>query len=248
MRRADRLFRLVLLLRRGRVKTASQLAAKLDVSERTIYRDIQDLAESGVPIQGEAGVGYLLGRDFELPPLMFSTEEIEALVLGARIVASWSDRSLAGAAERVVAKVESVLPEPLKSRIDRTFLFSPMGRLPAAVLENLAASRAAISDGKKMRLTYFQPATAPTERTVQPLGLFFWGTVWTLVAWCERRGDFRSFRLDRMQDVVITEEAFQSAPERTLAEFFLYVAAHAGERRSKHLEEENEAVEEKEKQ
>jgi predicted DNA-binding transcriptional regulator YafY len=237
MRRADRLFRLVLLLRRGRVKTASQLAAKLEVSERTIYRDIQDLADSGVPIQGEAGVGYLLGRDFDLPPLMFSPEEIEALVLGARIVASWSDRSLGAAAERVVAKVEAALPEPLKSRIERTFLFSPMSKpQPAAALEHLAATRTAISEQKKMRLTYRPPGSAAAQRTVQPLALFFWGTVWTLVGWCELRDDFRSFRLDRMENVLVTEEVFASAPGRTLDDFFLYVAAHAGERQAKHLE------------
>jgi predicted DNA-binding transcriptional regulator YafY len=236
VRRADRLFRLVLLLRRGRVKTASQLAAKLEVSERTIYRDIQDLAESGIPIQGEAGVGYVLGRDFDLPPLMLSPEEIEALVLGGRIVAGWSDRSLAAAAERVVAKVEAVLPRDLKSRIDRTFLFSPRGKLPPNVLEHLAAARAAVSEQKKLRLSYTQPDAAATDRTVQPLALFFWGTVWTLVAWCELRSDFRSFRLDRIDHLAITDEVFVSAPGRTLDDFFRYVAAHAGERRSKHLE------------
>jgi predicted DNA-binding transcriptional regulator YafY len=235
VRRADRLFRLLLLLRRGRVKTASQLASKLEVSERTIYRDIQDLSGSGVPIHGEAGVGYLLGRDFELPSLMFSPEEIEALVLGARIVASWSDRSLAAAADRVVAKVEAALPDPLKSRIERTFLFSPMGKLPPAVLEHLAVARTAISDQKKIHLRYQQPDAAPTSRTVQPLALFFWGTVWTLVAWCELRSDFRSFRLDRMDNVVVTDEVCAPAPGRTLDDFFRYVAEHAGERRSKHF-------------
>jgi predicted DNA-binding transcriptional regulator YafY len=125
VRRADRLFRLVQLLRRRRVNTATRLADELEVSERTIYRDVQDLIVSGVPIQGEAGVGYALPHGFDLPPMMFTAEEIEALVLGARIVASWTDQSLAKAAGGVLGKIEAVLPERLKPALDRTSLFAP---------------------------------------------------------------------------------------------------------------------------
>jgi predicted DNA-binding transcriptional regulator YafY len=227
VRRADRLFRLVQLLRHRRVTTAARLAEKLEVSERTIYRDIQDLALSGVPIQGEAGVGYALPRGFDLPPMMFTAEEIEALVLGARIVASWTDRSLAKAADGVLAKVEAVLPDRLKPNVDRTSLFAPKRQLPPQVLAHLAAARAAVSEQRKMRLTYLQPGSPPTERTVQPIGLFFWGSVWTMAAWCELRWDFRSFRLDRVQDAVVLEETFQPAPGRTREDFFRYVTANA---------------------
>src|ERR1700757_3377351 len=117
MRRADRLFRIVQRLRRRGVTTASELAEALGVSDRTIYRDVQDLVLSGVPVQGEAGVGYALPRSFDLPPLMFDEDEIEALVLGARIVESWADASLARAARNVLSKVEVVLPARLRDRI-----------------------------------------------------------------------------------------------------------------------------------
>jgi len=205
----------------------------LEVSERTIYRDIRDLSLSGVPIQGEAGVGYALPRGFDLPPMMFTAEEIEALVLGARIVASWTDRSLAKAAQGVLTKVGAVLPDRLKPNVDRTSLFAPKRQLPPAVLAHLAAARTAIGERRKIHMTYEQPSAQPTERTVQPLGLFFWGSVWTMAAWCELRRDFRSFRLDRMQKVVVRRESYESAPGRTLEDFFRYVAAHAVQSASK---------------
>ena len=125
MRRADRLFHLVQELRRRPVTTAAQLARELEVSERTVYRDIRDLVSSGVPIDGEAGVGYVLRRGFDLPPLMFTEAEIEALVLGARVVGSWGDQSLAKAAASAIARVEAALPEKLRQKLERTPLFAP---------------------------------------------------------------------------------------------------------------------------
>lgn len=223
MRRADRLFRIVHLLRHRSVTTASTLAEALEVSERTIYRDIRDLSLSGVPILGEAGVGYALPRGFDLPPMMFTSEEIEALVLGVRIVASWTDRSLAKAAQGVLAKVGAVLPDRLKPHVDQTFLFAPKGRLSPLVLAHLADARTAIGAQRKIHMVYAQPDARPTERTVEPIGLFFWGKVWTMVAWCELRHDFRSFRLDRMRDVVVMDDPCQPAPGRTLEAFFRYV-------------------------
>src|SRR5947209_20043905 len=125
MRRADRLFRIVQRLRRRGATTARQLADALEVSERTVYRDIRDLTTSGVPIQGEAGVGYALDRSFDLPPLMFDETEIEALVLGARIVKAWADPQLAGAAEEALRKIESILPPRLRERLSEAALFAP---------------------------------------------------------------------------------------------------------------------------
>ena len=125
MRRADRLFRIVQRLRRRGATTARQLAEALEVSERTVYRDIRDLLVAGVPIQGEAGVGYVLDRSYELPPLMFDEEEIEALVLGARIVRAWADKKLARAAEEALQKIETVLPPRLKSRLAESALMAP---------------------------------------------------------------------------------------------------------------------------
>jgi predicted DNA-binding transcriptional regulator YafY len=215
------------------VTTASRLADVLEVSERTIYRDIRDLSLSGVPIRGEAGVGYALPAAFDLPPMMFTAEEIEALVLGARIVASWTDRSLAKAAQGVLTKVGAVLPDRLKPNVDRASLFAPKGHLPPAVLAHLAEARTAISEHWKLHMNYAQPDAPLTDRTVQPLGLFFWGSVWTMVGWCELRRAFRSFRLDRMRSVAVMKERFEPTPGRTLEDFFRYVAANRGQRRAK---------------
>jgi biotin operon repressor len=176
MRRADRLFQIVQKLRRRRVTTAAQLAAALGVSERTIYRDVVDLSASGVPILAEAGVGYALAKAFDLPPLMFTRDEVEALVLGARIVRAWADPALARAAEEALAKVESVLPESVKRRIP--------GRrgLRAGFPQSTPSSERACSrcarrsaSGASLRLVYMDGGAQSTERVVRPLGLFFWG-------------------------------------------------------------------------
>ena len=224
MRRADRLFRIIQLLRRRSVATAAWLAQELEVSERTVYRDIRDLSLSGVPIEGEAGVGYVLRRGFDLPPLMFSEAEIEAMVLGARVVASYSDPAMARAANEALARVEAVLPDRLKARLTSTPLFAPGFHVPSEVLGKLAALRGALEAHRKVRLAYTDAAGEPTDRTVRPLGLFFWGTTWSLTAWCELRDDFRSFRLDRMREMTVAAERFADEPGRTIADFFARVA------------------------
>lgn len=137
MRRADRLFQIIQLLRRRHVVTAAYLARELEVSERTVYRDVRDLISSGVPIEGEAGVGYMLRKGFDLPPLMFTDTEIEAMVLGARVVSSWGDAALARAARDALARVESVLPDRLRSRLQDTRLYAPGFHLPANVVASI---------------------------------------------------------------------------------------------------------------
>ncbi len=149
MRRADRLFQVIQLLRRRNVATAAWLAQELEVSERTIYRDVRDLVLSGVPIEGEAGVGYLLRRGFDLPPLMFTDSEIEAMVLGARVVQSWGDAGLAKAAGDALASVESVLPERLQARLNGTPLFAPGFHVRTHVAEALTTLRGAIERGAR---------------------------------------------------------------------------------------------------
>ncbi|HZS35763.1 MAG TPA: YafY family protein [Polyangia bacterium] len=220
MRRADRLFRILQRLRRRGVTTASALAEALEVSERTIYRDVRDLQISGVPIVGEAGVGYALPKGYDLPPLMFSEEEIEALVLGARIVKSWADAELARAADDVLAKVESVLPQRLKERIPDATLFAPAFHIRRAASEALQPLRGAIRDRAKVRFAYEDRKQERSARTVQPLGLFYWGATWSLGAWCELRRDFRNFRVDRMSALEILDEKFKPEPGRTLVDFF----------------------------
>ncbi len=221
MRRADRLFQIVQRLRRRRgVVTAAELAEALAVSERTIYRDVRDLMLSGVPVQGEAGVGYALPKGFDLPPLMFSEEEIEALVLGARIVQAWSDPELSRAAGEVLAKVEDVLPARLRERVPDATLFAPQFHVRGQATAGMAPLRVAIRERKKVRFAYQDRAQSPSERTVQPLGLFYWGTTWSLGAWCELRRDFRNFRLDRMQGLRVLDEPFEVVSGRGLSDFF----------------------------
>ena len=225
MRRADRLFRIVQSLRRRRATTARELAQALEVSERTVYRDVRDLLLSGVPIQGEAGVGYALDRSFDLPPLMFNEEELEALVLGARIVRAWADKKLARAAEEALQKIESVLPPPLRARIGEAALFAPDFHVKAAFRSSLEGLRRAVREQRKARFRYVDKAQAGTERTVQPLGLYYWGQTWTLAAWCELRQGFRSFRLDRIDGLQVTAESFEKTPGHTLADFIAQVTA-----------------------
>src|SRR5438093_8435648 len=169
MRRADRLFQIIQLIRRYKVTTAADLARSLEVSERTVYRDIRDLVASGVPIEGEAGVGYVLRKGFDLPPLMFTEAEIEALVLGARVVTSWTDPALGAAAQSALARVEAALPETLRDRLNNTRLFAPGFRVSPEVIDRLALLRQAIEKGRKVWLRYGDVDQAETERTVRPL-------------------------------------------------------------------------------
>ena len=218
MRRAERLFQIVQLLRSRNVTTAARLAEELEVSERTIYRDIADLVSSGVPIDGEAGVGYIMRGGFDLPPLMFTPEEIEALVLGARVVMSWTDPTMARAARDVLGKVEAVLPERLRASLAETALFAPNfgGRRETP---NLTALRTCMRERRKVRFGYTRGDGARSIRTVQPLGLFFWGATWSVVGWCEHRDAFRSFRLDRIEGLRVLEQNFEDVPGRTLNDY-----------------------------
>ena len=218
MRRADRLFRLVQLLRGGRLMTARTLGERLEVSERTVYRDVRDLLLSGVPIEGEAGVGNVLRAGFDLPPLMFDAAEIEAVVLGTRMARAWGGTRLATAAEEALRKIEAVLPAALRARVDNTRLFAPGRRTADAQRADLDSLHAAIDAGVRVGFAYTDENGAQTERVVRPLGLFFWGGVWTLAAWCELREDFRAFRVDRMVGIA-TGERFPREAGRGLADY-----------------------------
>jgi predicted DNA-binding transcriptional regulator YafY len=218
MRRADRLFEIVQLMRRRKLVRARDLAETLEVSERTIYRDIGDLVASGVPIDGEAGVGYILRRGFDLPPLMFSEQELEALVLGARIVQSWADAKLANAAGDVLAKVEAVVPERLQTFMDATALFAPGRHASEPITVDMAELRRAVRSRLKLDMSYRDAAGEPTRRMVRPLLMSFFGPIWTVSGWCELRQDFRTFRLDRIAELVVTDEVFRPEPGRTLAD------------------------------
>ena len=203
MRRADRLFQIVQLLRGKQVVTAAALAAELEVSLRTVYRDVADLVASGVPVEGEAGVGYALPRGFDLPPLMFDIEEIRALVLGARMVEAWGDASLARRARSVLSKVETVLPERLRPEMADLEIYVPL-RLPTEIRDNVECIRRGVDEKRLVQFAYTDREGRETERSVRPLCLVFWGMVWTASAWCEMRQDFRTFRPDRMREARLT--------------------------------------------
>jgi len=217
MRRADRLFDIVEYMRRHRrVVTAEELGRKMEVSVRTIYRDIADLQASRVPIEGEAGLGYLLRPGYDLPPLMFSEDEAEALALGARIVASWADEELAESARAVLAKLRDVLPPPLQKQMDTFGVIAPPDHYRAEVSVDLAAIRKAVRARSKIRFSYVNAKGEPSERTVWPLTLAFYGHVWVIPAWCEEREAFRVFRADRMSDLTLPGERFPKVPGRDL--------------------------------
>ena len=198
MRRADRLFQIVQYLRGGRLVTARDLAERLEVSERTIYRDIVDLQSTGVPIDGEAGVGYILREGYDLPPLMFTRAEVASLVLGARLAKAWGGAGMALAAEEALIKIESVLPEKERAKLRQTPLYALGFQQSDDVRAMLDRLDEAIGERQRLYLTYDRLDGERSVRTVRPLGLYYWGKVWTLVAWCEMRTDFRIFRVDRI--------------------------------------------------
>lgn len=211
MRKAERLFQIMTLLRsRRRVVTAKQIAQQLEVSERTIYRDIQALSLSGMPIESEAGVGYRLRPGFSIPPLMFEADELEALILGVRMVQGWSGPALGAAADSALQKIQAVLPDALH----QSYVQQPEWLLvPDFSRERSSPHSDQIRESIKARevltLGYRDEAGKVSERSVWPLGLVFWGRVWTLVAWCELRQDYRMFRLDRIQSLQVSARHFE---------------------------------------
>ncbi len=219
MRRADRLFRLVQLLRARRFATGEQIAQELGVSKRTVYRDVADLQASGVPIRGEAGVGYRLERGYDLPPLIFNGEELEGLVLGARIVGAWGDPDLAAAVGSAMTKIEAVLPEALRTVLIDTPLFAPGRPWARDVVREMTQLRRGISERRLVHFDYRRADGEDSQRSVRPLGLYFWGSSWTLATWCELRHDYRSFRPDRMRNVSLLEETFDGSDGVSLEGF-----------------------------
>lgn len=224
MRRADRLFQIVQLLRTRRWMTAAQIAEKLEVSVRTIYRDMQDLSLTGTPIISETGVGYSLDKSYNLPSITFSEAELESLILGARMVQAWSDKLMAADATRALERIESILPDQLKSTLHNTELMVPTFHVLSDVAEKMPNIRKAIKIKRKLNLDYKRADGKMSERIVRPLGLFFWGNVWTLVAWCELRDGFRQFRIDRMQMIVMSKNHFEACAEQSLNYFLIHEA------------------------
>ena len=223
MRRADRLFKLVQLLRGRRLSTAAWLAEKMEVSPRTVYRDVADLQAQGVPIDGEAGVGYRLVAGFDLPPRMFTTLEAQALVASVRIAQSRLDRSLAIAAEDALGKIVGVLPPAARAAAETLPLYAAPWAADKDSAERLGLLRDATSARRRIRFDYADAQGAATTRTARPLGCYHWESVWTLAAWCEQRDAFRSFRVDRMRTLDVLDDVFRDEPGRTLPDFLRHV-------------------------
>ncbi|VAW67097.1 Transcriptional regulator, DeoR family [hydrothermal vent metagenome] len=220
MRRGDRLFQIVQLLRTHKSITARQMSERLEVSERTIYRDMQDLSLSCVPIISETGVGYSIDPAYSLPPITFNEHELESLLLGARMVQAWSDRQMAAQAARVIEKIECILPEGLKQTLQSKEIQVPAFYVLSDVAQLMPDIRQSIKQKNKVTLHYQRADGEKSTRVVWPLGLFFWGKIWTLVAWCEKRDDFRQFRLDRIESCKISAGEFRTDDKQTL-EYFL---------------------------
>jgi predicted DNA-binding transcriptional regulator YafY len=218
MRRADRLFHIIQLIRGRRLTTAAYLAERLEVSERTVYRDVADLQSQGVPIEGAAGVGYRLGAGFDLPPMMFTQEEAKALVASVRVAQAWLDTALGTSAQDALGKILSVLPVEARVAAESLPVFAPGGGLSQPAQRTLQTLRESVQDRRKVFLNYKDLNEQASERTVRPLGCFYWGKVWTLAAWCEHRNDFRTFRVDRVTYVRRLDDGFRDEPGRTLAD------------------------------
>ena len=220
MSRAERLLDLMQILRRHRYPVSgATLASDLDISVRTLYRDIAALQAQGARIDGEPGIGYLLRPGFMLPPMMFSEDEIEALVLGSRWVAQRGDSRLGFAARNALAKIASVLPDDLRDNLDTTALLVGPGEPIAAGDAELAQIRLAIRSEHKLEITYRDQKDAESVRTVWPFAVGFFDRVRVVVAWCELRQDFRHFRTDRIMALMVTESRYPRRRQAMLREW-----------------------------
>ncbi len=209
MRRADRLFDIIQVLRTARGPiTAAALAERLEVTVRTVYRDIAALQARRVPIEGAAGLGYVLRRGFDLPPLMFTSDEADAIAIGARLVRRLRDPKLQAAAETVLAKLTAVLPEALRAQVAAPPIYVAEGRMPAPQAVDPADIRAAIRGSRKMRIGYVDEHGRPSERTIWPIAMAYYVDATLIGAWCELRGDYRHFRVERITAATLLDDRF----------------------------------------
>lgn len=221
IRRSDRLFDLIQILRDGALHTAKELAEQVEVSERTIWRDMATLKASGVPVEGERGVGYMITAPITLPPMNLTMGELEALHLAVAILGEASDPDLAQSAKTLAAKIDAVLPENTgPPNAGWGMAVHPYAFADArAGFRHMPLLREAVRQKKVLRITYLSLSGETSTRLVHPLQLDFWGRVWTMGAWCDTRHDFRVFRVDRIESVIDTGAQFRDVPGQTLADF-----------------------------
>ena len=217
MRPSDRLFDIIQRLRTARgPMTAAAIAAELEVTPRTVYRDIATLQARRVPIEGAAGLGYVLRRGYDLPPLMFSADEVEAMLVGMRLLRRTRDLGLHQAAESVLSKLAAVLPAPLRGTLDAPPFHVSEGdaREPGAI--SLAELRVAIREANKLRIRYRDGHGAASERVIRPVAIEYYVEATLVCGWCELRDDYRHFRADRIEAAAVLPESFAAERKRLL--------------------------------
>jgi predicted DNA-binding transcriptional regulator YafY len=216
MRRAERLFQIIQILRRAKSPvTAATIAAELETSLRTVYRDVAELLAQRVPIRGEAGVGYALDRGFDMPPLMLTPDEIEAAVLGAQWVMARGDPLLARAAADLIAKIDAVIPQHLRPFLADAALSTYRAAVASVVAIDVGRLRAWIHSRGKIEVCYCDEEGRETRRVIWPIAIGYFETVRLVAAWCELRQDFRHFRIDRIVEAAFLEDRYPT-PRRTL--------------------------------
>ena len=217
MRRADRLIKIVHYLRRMRhAVTAQRIADDFDICQRTVYRDIQDLMNSGVPIYGEAGVGYVIDKKYHLPPVMFDIDELEAIALGINMVCNWTDEKFSAKARNALEKIQAVLSDSLLRDMEQLTTYSEESHRKIPWEADFSEIRECIRSRRKISFQYRDLKNKISERTIRPLSMVFFGPVWLVTGWCESRKDFRNFRLDRMRHFQSTEDFFKDEKGKTL--------------------------------
>ncbi|BBO26046.1 DNA-binding transcriptional regulator [Alteromonas sp. I4] len=220
MRKAERLNEIVHHLRRmHQAVTADTLAALFEVSPRTIYRDIQDLMDSGIPITGEAGVGYVIDKHYHLPPIMFDADEIEAIALGIGMVSNWTDAAFARKAKSAYEKIQATLTAPMVHELTQISTFSAPSRYKIPWKVNFTEVRECIRRKQFVTFSYLDLSDQVTERTIRPLALISFSPIWLLAGWCEMRQNFRNFRLDRISDFSVSPQRFRDEKGKALSDY-----------------------------
>ncbi len=215
MRRVDRLFQIIEIIRSRKMTTAEYLAQRLELSTRTIHRHINDLRLAGIPITGSAGKGFTVASSFSLPPISLSDEEMDALAFGARLVESSTDEDLAQAARQAFAKIEAISSNRNRRSVNPPQLFSGKPWLSKKDSKVLGSLRRAVDNSRYVDIDYVDLRKDTSSRRIRPLGLVFWGRSWTVVSWCELRQGFRVFRLDRIQKLQVLLSAYPKDPKKS---------------------------------
>lgn len=219
MRKVERLFEIIQLLRGQRLRTAETIASHLGISTRTVYRDIQSLMASGLPIEGERGIGYLIRLPITLPPLPLTVAEVQAVSVGLGLVASLTDNQLRQAAQEAQHKINAVLPDVTPHKLSSYGGIHVYAKSDLQQQNVFAALHTAIDSQKICHLDYETEAGTVTTRYIYPLALEYWGHVWTLAAWCCLRNDFRAFRLDRIKSFIVSDKTFTTERGKSYTDY-----------------------------